>query len=245
MSGLIRLGRMMLGVGMIALGGTGIAFADFMLEWSQVPAHLPARTTFAYIHGIVFIACGVGLFFEKTIRPCAFVLGTVWLLWTLLCTPFVIAAHGKTGLQAELLGMASGLMIWAALTGPTINRTLAIIFRYAFALCMPIYGLVHFWYAPVVATWIPKWLFVPMFWAYFTGVAHCAAGVAILTGVLGRLAAKLFAIMLSSWIIILHIPRVIAALHDRHEWTTLFIAIAITGAAWVLAGSYGVVSEKL
>jgi uncharacterized membrane protein YphA (DoxX/SURF4 family) len=84
-----------------------------------------------------------------------------------------------------------------------------------------------------------------MFWAYFTGVAHCAAGVAILTGVLGRLAAKLFAIMLSSWIIILHIPRVIAALHDRHEWTTLFIAIAITGAAWVLAGSYGVVSEKL
>jgi hypothetical protein len=51
--------------------------------------------------------------------------------------------------------------------------------------------------------------------------------------------------MLSSWIIILHIPRVIAALHDRHEWTTLFIAIAITGAAWVLAGSYGVVSEKL
>jgi uncharacterized membrane protein len=214
MSGLIRLGRMMLGVGMIALGGTGIAFADFMLEWSQVPAHLPARTTFAYIHGIVFIACGV-------------------------------AAHGKTGLQAELLGMASGLMILAALTGPTINRTLAIIFRYAFALCMPIYGLVHFWYAPVVATWIPKWLFVPMFWAYFTGVAHCAAGVAILTGVLGRMAARLFAIMVSSWIVILHIPRVIAALHDRHEWTTLFIAVAITGAAWVLAGSYDAVSKKL
>ena len=42
MAGLVRLGRTLLGIGMIALGGIGIAYADFMLEWSQAPEHLPA-----------------------------------------------------------------------------------------------------------------------------------------------------------------------------------------------------------
>jgi len=75
-------------------------------------------------------------------------------------------------------------------------------------------------------------------------VAHCAAGLAILTGVLARLAAKLFAIMITSWVIILHIPRVAAALHDRHEWTTLFIAVSLSGAAWVLADSFSALWSK-
>jgi hypothetical protein len=43
---LIRLGRSLLGLGMIALGALGVAFADFILEWTPVPAQLPARTVF-------------------------------------------------------------------------------------------------------------------------------------------------------------------------------------------------------
>jgi uncharacterized membrane protein YphA (DoxX/SURF4 family) len=76
-----------------------------------------------------------------------------------------------------------------------------------------------------------------MFWAYFTGVAHVAAGLAILSGVLARLGARLFALMVTSWVFLLHIPRVAATPHDRHEWITLFIAVVISGAAWIVAGS--------
>ena len=136
------------------------------------------------------------------------------------------------------------LFILAAVSGPTINRTMALVFRYAFGLCMPVYGLVHFLYPAAVANWVPNWLPGHMFWAYFTGVAHCAAGVAVLTGVLARLATKLFALMISLWIFLMHIERVVATPHDRHEWTTLFIAVAICGAAWVLAGSYEVLAAK-
>jgi len=74
-----------------------------------------------------------------------------------------------------------------------------------------------------------------MFWAYFTGTAHCAAGLAILSGVLAGLASRLFAIMLSSWVLIVHIPRVFATPRDRHEWTTFFVALILTGLAWILA----------
>lgn len=239
MTGLVRLGRVMLGVGMIALGVTGVIFKDFMLEWSQVPASLPAHTFFAYLHGLILIGCGTALLVGKAVRPAALVLGCVWLIWALLCVPLVIATwRGRAGLEAELTGMTCGILLLAVLSAPTVNRTQLLVLRYVFALCMPVYGLVHFLYPAAVASWIPRWLIWPIFWAYFTGAAHVAAGVAILTGVLAKLASKLFALMISLWILILHIPRVMATPHDRHEWTTLFIAVAICGAAWVLAGSF-------
>jgi uncharacterized membrane protein len=230
---------------MIALGGMGVAFADFIFEWTQAPEHLPARAALAYLHGAVLIVAGLALVFAKAIRPAALTLGAIWLLWTLLCIPLVIATwRGRAGLEAELLGMTCGMFTLAALAGPTVNRKQVLVCRYAFALCLPVYGLVHFLHAAGAATWVPKWLHVPLFWVYFTGVAHCAAGIALLTGVLAGLATKLFAIMLSSWVLIVHIPRVAAALHDRHEWATLFIALSMSGVAWIMAGSLKQIPEK-
>jgi uncharacterized membrane protein YphA (DoxX/SURF4 family) len=245
MTGLVRLGQVLLGVGMIALGGMGIAYADFIMEWTQVPEHLPAHAAFAYVHGVVLVAAGLAFVVGKAIRLAALALGTVWLLWTLLCIPLVFATwRGRSGLEAELLGMTCGIFTLAALV-PPMNRTLVLVCRYAFALCLPVYGMVHFLIPAGVASWIPRWIPGPaFFWAYFTGVAHCAAGVALLTGVLARLATKLFAIMLSSWVLILHIPRVAATPHDRHEWLTLFIALSLSGVAWIMAGSLEVVPEK-
>jgi uncharacterized membrane protein YphA (DoxX/SURF4 family) len=216
-----------------------------MLEWSQVPAGLPAHRIIADIHGGILIVTGLLLVFGRFVRCAAYILGAVWLIWTLLCVPQAIANwRGLIGLQAELLGMTSGIFMLAALSGENVHRGLAVVCRYAFALCLPIYGLVHFLYPSGVASWIPKWLLFPLFWAYFTGVAHCAAGLSLLTGVLARLGTKLFAIMLSSWVLILHIPRVAAAVHDRHEWTTLFIAVSLTGAAWVLAAGVSTVLPR-
>jgi uncharacterized membrane protein YphA (DoxX/SURF4 family) len=245
MTGLVRLGQVLLGVGMIALGSRGIAYADFLMEWTQVPEHLPAHAAFAYLHGIVLVAAGLAFVLGKIIRPAAVALGAVWLLWTLLCIPLVIATwRGRSGLEAELLGMTCGVFTLAALVSP-IHRQLVLVCRYAFALCLLVYGMVHFIFPAGVASWVPTWIpGPPLFWAYFTGVAHCAAGVALLTGVRARLATKLFAIMLSSWVLILHIPRVAAAPHDRHEWLTLFIALSLSGVAWIMAGSLELVHEK-
>lgn len=239
MPGLIRLGRVLMGFGLIALGALGLAYADFILEWTPAPPQLPAHSAFVYLHGAVLIVAGLGLLFDKTVRPAALVLGMVWLLWTLLHVPRVIANwRGALGAQFEVLSLTSSLFLLAAISGPKApNRTQVLIPRYAFAICLPMFGVVHFLYPQGVASWVPGWLPAHLFWAYFTGVAHCAAGLAILSGVLARLASRLFAVMLSSWVLILHIPRVAAALHDRHEWTTLFIAITLTGAAWVVAGS--------
>lgn len=238
MPSLIRLGRILFGVGMTALGWLGIVNASFIFEWTPVPAQLPAQVTLAYVHGIVLITAGIGLLFEKSARLSSLILGTVWLLWTLLYLPRVMANwRAALGAQFELLAMTSSLFLLAAVLEQPPKRIQAIVSRYAFAICLPVFGVVHFLYAAGVASWVPGWLPAHLFWAYFTGIAHCAAGFSLVSGVLVRLSARLFAIMLSSWVLIVHIPRVYATPNDRHEWTTLFIAIALSGAAWIVAGN--------
>lgn len=241
MLNLTRIGRYLSGTGMIGLGGLALAYADFVMEWTRVPDHLPARTAVAYIHGVILIVAGLGLFFDKTVRPAALTLEVVWLMWTLLCIPRVIAyGRGALGGQFEVFAITSGFLVLAGVTGPRskMKHTEALVGRYCFALCMPVFGLVHFMYPAAVASWVPAWLPWHGFWAYFTGVAHCVAGLAILTGVLAGLAARLFATMLSSWVLIVHIPRVMAAPRDRHEWTTLLVALVLTGLAWILANCW-------
>ena len=48
--------------------------------------------------------------------------------------------------------------------------------------------------------------------------------------------AVLVAVMFTSWVVVLHLPRLWAALGDPHEWATVFVALAFTGAAWIFAG---------
>lgn len=235
----IHVGRILFGFAMIALGALGAAYADFVLEWTPTPAHFPGRAAVAYLHAGVLIVAGFGLFFMRTARCAAIALSAVWMIWTLLHIPPLVA-NWRTGLggQFEILALTSGLVLLVAMLSEPPNRNAATIARYAFAVSMPMFGIVHCLYPTIVASWIPKWIPGPgLFWAYFAAAAFWAAGLGILTGVLARLAARLFAIMLSSWVLILHIPRVVAAVHDRHEWTTLFVAIAMNGAAWTLAGS--------
>jgi hypothetical protein len=148
MSGLIRLGRILLGFGMIALGALAVAYADFILEWTSAPAQLPARAMCAYVHGGVLMVAGLGLFFDRTVRRAALALGAVWLLRTLLWLPRVVANwRAAVGGQFEVLAITSGLFLLAGISGSQSGKpslALTLMSRYAFAICLPMFGVVHF-----------------------------------------------------------------------------------------------------
>ncbi len=77
--------------------------------------------------------------------------------------------------------------------------------------CALIFGGAHFVYMNLTAPLVPKWLPpTPEFWAYATGVAHIAAGIAILTGVQARLAAILLTAMYASFTPLVHIRMLLA-----------------------------------
>jgi uncharacterized membrane protein YphA (DoxX/SURF4 family) len=109
-----------------------------------------------------------------------------------------------------------------------------------------VFGTAHFVYMSLTAPLVPKWLPPNQeFWGYATGIAHIAAGVAILTGVKARLAAVLLTIMFALFSVMVHIPMVIADPHNHWIWNENAVNLALIGAAWVVADSLSLASQRI
>jgi uncharacterized membrane protein YphA (DoxX/SURF4 family)/ketosteroid isomerase-like protein len=111
--------------------------------------------------------------------------------------------------------------------------------RWVFALPMLVFGWQHFEYAQFIATLIPAWIPGHRFWVYFTAVGFILAGLAILAETGGRLAAFWLGIMFLLWTVLLLAPRVASAPHNRDEWTSAFVAMAFSGASFIVATTLG------
>jgi len=86
---------------------------------------------------------------------------------------------------------------------------------------------------------VPAWIPAHLFWAYFTGIAFVAAAISIATKKMLGMAAMLLGTMFVLFVVLLHIPRVAGAIRNGNEVTSLFVAVAMGGVSFVLAGTYG------
>jgi uncharacterized membrane protein YphA (DoxX/SURF4 family) len=137
---------------------------------------------------------------------------------------------------AESAAMASAALIFAA-DGSGVAAAPAIRLggTLVFGACAIVFGVSHFAYADFTASMIPAWLPQRVPLAYFTGAAHALAGLAIASGVLRRLAASLEALMMAGFVVLVHLPRVLASPNNRLEWTMLFVAVLLSGSAAMVA----------
>ena len=108
--------------------------------------------------------------------------------------------------------------------------------RYFLAIPMMVFGIQHFLYAQFVVQLVPTWIPLPMFWTYCAGVGLFAAGLGIALNVLAKLAATLLALMISIWVVVLHIPRVFQFPGDS-EFINVFDALFISSGAFLLSAS--------
>jgi uncharacterized membrane protein YphA (DoxX/SURF4 family) len=74
-----------------------------------------------------------------------------------------------------------------------------------------------------------------MFWVYLTGAAAIAAGLAILSGILSLLAARLLTLMYILFGILVHTPFVLAPHANHGNWVEFMVNLALAGAAWIVA----------
>lgn len=100
-------------------------------------------------------------------------------------------------------------------------------------------GIQHFLFVDFVASLVPAWIPGHVFWTYFAGVALIAGGTGLILPQTVRLAAPLAGLMMFLWVLLLHIPRAMAAApaQSRNEWTAVFEALTMSGIAFVLAGA--------
>ncbi|HTM79602.1 DoxX family membrane protein [Asticcacaulis sp.] len=121
-----------------------------------------------------------------------------------------------------------------------ISRIRSMVARTLFGIACLIFGLSHFLYADFTAQMVPAFLPFHLPLAYITGAGHAAAGLALISGVLSRLAAVCEAAMMSLFVVLVHIPMVIVtppADMAQLFWTMLCVACALSGSAWLLTAS--------
>ena len=101
-------------------------------------------------------------------------------------------------------------------------------------LCFIGTGLQPFIYLKFVATLVPAYMPVPIFWAGFIGLAMILAGVSFLLRRRTPLAALLLSIMMAGFIVMIHAPKLIANLHEINNWARAMQDLAILGAVMML-----------
>lgn len=243
---LTGLGQVALALGLAALGVLIVVTPDFSTQaWRVAPKWMPLRVEISTLFGAILVACGLGLLIPRTARLTAIALAGVFLVrWLILQVPQV-AAHPLNELTwfdlSENLALIAGAWIVFSMA-PGEGRVLANLGnvrlgQVLFALSLPAFGLSHFLFVNMTAPLIPAWLPFHLALAYLTGAAHIAAGLAILFGVLPRLAATLEAAMMSLFTVIIWVPMIVAGTASHGNWAEICISTALSGAAWLVAGS--------
>jgi uncharacterized membrane protein YphA (DoxX/SURF4 family) len=239
------LGARVYGLGLMAMGMVSLAWGDFDLG-QPVPRNFPQYTSVAYIADGLMVVAGAAILWRRTAAWGAAALGAYYGVVVVLCIyGHLLSGHyaeyGTYSGAAEQLAIAvGGLLIYAniARIDATVRARLTRLGQQAFGMCALLFGGAHFVYlnltVPLVPTWLPP---NREFWAYATGVAHIAAGAAILMGVQARLAAILLTLMFASFTPLVHLPMLLGEPTSRVNWSENALNLALIGAAWVVADS--------
>jgi uncharacterized membrane protein len=253
MNKLTRLGQLFLAIPMVAFGVQHFIYMDFVTRvFPRLPAWIPKPSFLAGVFGAFLIVTGAAIIFGKSARLAALLLGAVILAsFALLHLPLVLADPGTGNLwtkAGKALALAGGSLLVAGSLSiepgtragglAKMEKALARLIplgRFFLGAFLILCGILHFRYAEYVAGLVPAWIPGHLFWTYFSGAALIAGGLGIMIPMTARLAASLTAIMIFLWFVFLHIPRALADLHDANETTAVFEALAMTGAAILVA----------
>jgi uncharacterized membrane protein YphA (DoxX/SURF4 family) len=233
-------GRLMLAAGLVGFGLVSLLF-DHSLDGLEPFELQPAAV---WLNSGVLVLGGIGLVWSRTAPKVA--LG-LWILLTLLFfvhTPGLVAEpdNAVRWVSAlEVLGLLAACMLIAA----PDRADCRLVGRLMVGLMLIVFGAVHWLYVEAIAGMIPEWMPGRTLWPWVTGAANVAAGLALVSGLMARLASALVGAMFASWILLVHLPRLLATPGERGEWVAAALAFALAGVVWTVQGALSQSGEDL
>jgi uncharacterized membrane protein len=231
----LKLGKLFFAVAILAIGIIHIVTRNFPTGLMPVPATVAGRAALVYISGIALVVAGLLILVKKYSYYGALLAGTIWLVLLLLLDLPLLIPHlhdpGPWTITFETAGIFSGALL---LMGRTMASKLIVTARYIFLLALIVFGVQHYMYLNFITTLIPAWLPAHLFWAWLVMIVFFATALSLLIQKLAKLSALLLAIMFLLWVIILHLPRVVASPYLEPEWTSMFVALAFGSVSLLL-----------
>ena len=246
---------------MAGLAILSLVYGNFAPLVEPFPPWLPWPQLWSDGAGAILLAASAGLFLARSASVSALVIGGYGVIWLLTRVRPVFLKPLNVGSWyglSEPLGALIGAWLLCALlrqqsdlvervvpnalarTAKPGSRTLQVA-RVSFGAACLVYGAGHFAYPAYTAAMIPAWLPGRMALAYLTGAAHVAAGLALLLGVLPRLAATLEAIMIILFGVLVWLPSFFAhprpawASPPQVQWSETWLTFLLAASAWIVA----------
>jgi uncharacterized membrane protein YphA (DoxX/SURF4 family) len=253
-------GRAFFAVALVGFGVQQFLFGDFVPGRAPAwPSGLPGQIAWAWSTGGLLIATGgailaAGAVTTRAPRRAAYLMagltGGIIAAWALLRHVPLILQDTQFGGAWTMFGKALTLSTGAFAVATSLrvhdrpdeetgmDQRILLLGRLGLGAFMAAAGIQHFLWEGYVQTLVPAWIPGPLFWTYFAGIALIAAGVGLVVPATTRLAGTLAGLMVFSWLLMLHIPRAVAAqaaASSRNEWIAVFEALAVSGLALLLA----------
>ena len=249
-----------LGQGVFAIAAATLAvwsltYGDF--AWGEQPllAKIPLRETWVYGSALILLAASAGLCFRRTALPSVLTIGAFQAVGLAISLPQILSHPLSVGaaypFMEALTALAGAWILYAMLRRQSPGSGMSIASDGAvrtaqvlFGLTCVFYGWSHFVYAHYTASMVPARLPAHLALAYFTGLGHAAAGLAIIVGILPRLAATLEATMMSLFGLLVWAPSFFTqprpqwATPPEHQWGELVVNVVLAASAWIVAMSF-------
>jgi hypothetical protein len=236
--------------GRIIFGVAGVLFGVIGLMWHDPDTWQNLQHIWSLPFGTIIGGClmtaqiagGLGMQYQRTARLASFVLGIVYLCFSLACIPDIIAASNiyerYGGSFFLFFSMLCGAIALYAATEATAGTAVVSgrLARLGLGVCAISFMLGQILLRRDTAELVPKW--IPpnqMFWAILTTVAFGFAAIAILIDRQARLAMRLMTLMLALFGVFVWVPRLIVHPKAHFYWSEFALTFLITGAAWTVA----------
>jgi hypothetical protein len=239
-SPLIPLGRIFYALALLGFGLQYALFGHLRRGIPLCPSWLHPSHILAYTLAALLIAASLALLTAWRVLAVSLTLGLLLLVSAgLYLQHFNYVLHDADGrtLFLECLSLAATALILHGLSAGARAKFTLLPGRLFFAVAMVVFGLQHFLYIRYLATLVPAWIPYHDPWVLLTGFALIAAGLSLATTIEDRYAAYGLFLLFFGWLVLLHIPRILHALHSADEWSSALVVLALSGASLLLAAA--------
>jgi uncharacterized membrane protein len=234
----ISLGRYVYGLAAIISGILTFAWRDLNAWREIIPLDkVPHPQTFLYVAAAIQLLGGLAILLAAGRQIGAILLGVIYLIFALLSLPD-ITNGGWVNFFEEFSLVSGALIVLGANSSnsPDGARRLARTGYLFFGVCVISFTAAQVVYFSITENLVPKW--IPpgqSFWAIATTIAFALAAVALLSGRVALLAARLLTLMLLGFGLLVWLPIISSAPHKLFNWTENIENLAIAAAAWIVA----------